>query len=57
METSFFMKLRGAPHSRETPMEPSAKRTKKSDKAKANKERGIYSAKHIRLQEAYKAKK
>jgi len=51
------LKLRGLSDSREAPMEPSAKRTKKSDKAKANKERGIYSAKHIRLQEAYKAKK
>ena len=51
------MKLRRLSRAREAPMEPSAKRTKKSDKAKANKERGIYSAKHIRLQEAYKAKK
>ncbi len=30
-------------------MEPTAKRSKKSDKEKAKKERGIYSAKHIRI--------
>jgi len=30
-------------------MEPTVKRAKKSDKEKAKKERGIYSAKHIRI--------
>lgn len=48
------MKLRpeeqmAKPHTR---MEPIAKRSKKSDKEKAKKERGIYSAKHIRIAEA-----
>jgi hypothetical protein len=33
-------------------MEPTVKRAKKSDKQKEKRERGIYSAKHIRIAEA-----